>query len=355
MADPPGGNLVRIAALATAVPATQVNTEAIWSALGELWGRRMPGATTAMPRSRFLAAPLEWLMQPHGQSERTQQYRRHALELAFTVAQRVLDDSGIDPAQVGQFVCVSCTGFVLPSLDAQLIPRLGLRPQTTRLPITELGCGAGVSGISQAHQYLRAHPDRACLVVAVELPSLTFQPDDPSADNRLAALVFGDGAGAALLQGPAADGSRNKSPAWQVERCGTLLIPEGANDLGYELRDGGLAVVLTRRLAGLIESCLGDAVDRFLAEGHETRADIDLVVAHPGGTRILEAIERALGLRADQLCESRRVFMEYGNPSSAGIFFVLEGLRRRRSAAQALAISFGPGLSIELARLRLAS
>ena len=305
-----------------------------------------------MPRSRFLAAPLEWLMHPHGQSERTQQYREHALELAFTVAQRVLDDSDVDPARVGQFVCVSCTGFVLPSLDAQLIPRLGLLPQTTRLPITELGCGAGVSGIAQAHQYLRAHPESACLVVAVELPSLTFQPDDPSPDNRLAALVFGDGAGAALLEGATANGS-NGHPAWQVERCGTMLIPEGAPDLGYELRDGGLAVVLSRRLPGLIEARLPEAVDRFLAEGGETRADIDLVVAHPGGTKVLEAVEHALGLPADQLCESRQVFMEYGNPSSAGIFFVLEALAHHRTSAQALAVAFGPGLSIELARLRL--
>ncbi len=338
-----------ITGLATALPDGRTPTDAIWEALGEIRGRRFKGAALARdaPRARYLAAPLDWIMRPHGQTERTQAYLEHARRLAADAATAALNRAQVDRSAIGQVVCVSCTGFVLPSLDAELIPRLGLRPDTTRLPITELGCGGGVSGLGRCYDFVRAYPQKASLLVAVELPSLTFQPDDPSTDNLIAALVFGDGAGAAVIE------SATGSGGWQVLRTATLLVPEGGGDLGYELRDGGLKVILSRRLPDIIRGRLREVVDRFLAEDGATLADIDLVAAHPGGHRILDAVERSLELAPHQLQASRRVFMDYGNASSAGIFFVLQALLEERRPAEALAIAFGPGLSIELARLKL--
>lgn len=132
-------------------------------------------------------------------------------------------------------------------------------------------------------------------------------------------------------------------------------MPEGVSDLGYELRDGGLKVILSRRLPEIIGGQLRGVVDRFLAADGETLADIDLVAAHPGGHRILDSVERSLELVPDQIEASRQVFMNYGNASSAGIFFVLQALLEQHRPADALAIAFGPGLSIELARLKLSA
>lgn len=331
--------------MGTAVPPDRVPLEEIWQALRTVRGGHLPRA--AQPgegQYRHLAASLDWIMQPHTQTERTDAYLQHARRLASAASSAAMRAAAIDPTSVGLIICVSCTGFVLPSLDAELIPYLGLRRDTTRLPIAELGCGGGVAALGRAHDYLRAYPDRAVLVVAVETPSLTFQPEDRSLDNLVAALVFGDGAGAAVL-----DASPGRG--WRVTRAGSVLIPEGARHLGYELRDGGLRVILSRQLPDLIAVHLGPAVDHFLAEGGLSIRDLDHVVAHPGGPRVLDAVAASLDLSSELLQSSERVYSGVGNVSSATIFFVLEDLPRPSRPARALAIAFGPGLSIELALL----
>ncbi len=348
-ASPADSLAARISGLATTLPANRVETESIWAALATLNGRSFRGRPRGAeaPRSRFLAEPLEWVMQPHSLTERTDAYIEHARDLALRASSAALGRAGIDPERIGLLLFVCCTGFVLPSPDAQLIPLLGLRRETVRLPIAELGCGGGVAGLARARDYLRAEPNRAVLLVAVEVPSLTFQPDDHSTDNLIAALVFGDGAGAAVLEAGEGPGS------WQVLRTQSILVPEGAPDLGYELRDGGLRVILSRRLPSIIAAHLPAAVAAFLEDEGLRSADLDVVAAHPGGLRILDAIEQTLTLSPDRLAASRRVFLEYGNGSSAGIFFVLEALASAAGRGEGLAVAFGPGLSIELSRMRL--
>src|SRR2546430_15761597 len=193
-------------------------------------------------RTRNFAQPLTSLMERRTQSQQTDAYLQHARVLARQVCCTALDRSGVAPEAVGLVIGVSCTGVALRSLDAELIPLIGLRPDTARLPITELGCGGGVAGLARGLDYLRAYPERNVLLFAVEIPSLTFQPDDRSVDNLVAAMVFADGAGAVVLRGD--DGQRG----WTLEHAGTVLVPEGAHHLGYELRDGGLRVILRRGL-----------------------------------------------------------------------------------------------------------
>ena len=338
----------RVLTVATAVPPVSASVDEVWDAVGQARGRRMPRpAGIEGARTRYFAEPLSSLMAPRSQSHKTDSYLEHGRVLARQVCCEALEASGVARPDIGLLIGVSCTGVVLPSLDAELIPVLGLDPVVARLPITELGCGGGIGGMARALDYLRAYPDRAVLLFAVELPSLTFQPEDHSVDNLVAAMVFGDGAGALVVQAAdAADGC-------VIEQCGTMLVPAGARYLGYELRDGGLRVVLSRELPHVVEQHLGSAVASFLAGAGLTINDIDLVAAHPGGPRIFDAVERALGLAPKMLDVSREVFDAYGNASSAGIFFVLEELRRRGASGRALAIAFGPGLSIELALMRL--
>ena len=337
-----------IAGIATAVPPITATVDEVWDALGRARGRRMP----RLPRddgsrTRYFAQPVTSLMERRTQSQQTDAYLEHARVLARQVCCTALERSGLDPAEVGLVIGVSCTGLVLPSLDAELIPLIGLRPDVARLPITELGCGGGVAGLARGLDYLRAYPQRNVLLFAVEIPSLTFQPDDHSVDNLVAAMVFADGAGAVVLRGG------DRQPGWELEQCGTVLVPEGARHLGYELRDGGLRVILSRELPDVVEAHLRGAVDTFLAEAGLGLADVDAVAAHPGGPRIVDAIERALDLQPDALATSRAVFAGNGNASSAGIFFVFEEMQRAGISGRVLAIALGPGLSIELALMRV--
>jgi alkylresorcinol/alkylpyrone synthase len=343
---PPGH--AHVAGMATALPAITATVDEVWDALGRARGRRMPklqGDEGA--RTRYFAEPLASLMERRTQSQQTDAYLEHARVLARQVCCTALERSGIAPSDIGLVIGVSCTGLVLPSIDAELIPLIGLRPDVARLPITELGCGGGVAGLARGLDYLRAYPQRSVLLFAVEIPSLTFQPDDHSVDNLVAALVFADGAGAVVLR--AGEGL----PGWTLEHSGTVLVPEGAGHLGYQLRDGGLRVILSRELPDVVEAHLRGAVETFLEEAGLRQADLDAVAAHPGGPRIVDAIERALDLHPDALATSRSVFAGNGNASSAGIFFVLEELQRRGTRGRVLAIAFGPGLSIELALMRL--
>jgi alkylresorcinol/alkylpyrone synthase len=335
--------------MATAVPAVTATVDQVWEALGRARGRRMPRLQRDEgARTRYFAQPLTSLMERRTQSQQTDAYLEHARGLARRVCRTALERSGVAPTDIGLVVGVSCTGVVLPSLDAELIPLIGLRPAVARLPITELGCGGGVAGLARALDYLRAYPEKSVLLFAVETPSLTFHPDDRSVDNLVAAMVFADGAGAVVLRG--GDGLRG----WTLEHAGTVLVPEGARHLGYELRDGGLRVVLSRELPDVVEANVRGAVETFLAEAGLSLADVDAVAAHPGGPRIVDAIDRALGLQPDALATSRTVFASNGNASSAGIFFVLEEMQRCATRGRVLAIAFGPGLSIELALMRLA-
>src|SRR5437870_13766574 len=188
--------------MATAVPPVTATVDEVWDALGRTRGRRLPklqGEEGA--RTRFFAEPLTSLMERRSQSQQTDAYLDHARRLARRVCCDALDASRVSPSDIGLVIGISCTGVVLPSLDAELIPVIGLRPEVARLPITELGCGGGVAGLARGLDYLRAYPDRTVLLFAVEIPSLTFQPDDRSVDNLVAAMVFADGAGAVVLGG----------------------------------------------------------------------------------------------------------------------------------------------------------
>src|ERR1700732_484207 len=171
----------QVAGMATALPPITATVDEVWDALGRARGRRMPQLQGEEgPRTRYFAEPLTSLMERRTQSQQTDAYLEHARVLARRVCCRGLERSGLAPGDIGLVIGVSRTGFVLPSLDAELIPLIGLRPDVARLPITELGCGGGAAGLARGLGYLRAYPERSVLLFAVELPSLTFQPDDHS-------------------------------------------------------------------------------------------------------------------------------------------------------------------------------
>jgi alkylresorcinol/alkylpyrone synthase len=217
-----------------------------------------------------------------------------------------------------------------------------------RLPITELGCHAGAAALVHAHDYLIGHPGANVLVVSVELPTLSFQGKDASIPNIVSTAIFGDGAAAALVTGGAAPGA-------EVLGTRSWIFPRSIDALGFDLREDGFHVVLGRELPTMLKSELGGIVDGLLGPAGLRRQDLTSFVLHPGGRRILEAIQDELGFAAEACAPSWDVLRDYGNLSSATVLFVLdEWLHRRRPPAgsHGLVAAFGPGFSTELLLLR---
>ena len=284
---------------------------------------------------RFLVTPLDQLFQPRSLGSRMRQYEVEAPLLGELAATRALAAASTEPGDVDIVISVSCTGYMVPSLEVALGQRMGLRADVVRIPLTELGCSGGAAALSLAHRCLLGTPDAVVLVVCVELCSLTFDPEDQSLDNLTASLVFGDGAAAAVLTAGA--------PGLGITGSRAMLLPDTESLLGFRLVDSGFQPILSRHLPAVLGRGIAKTVSEFCD------SPVDFYAVHAGGPRIFEAVERALGLGPDSLSESRRVFREFGNLSSASILFVLSALADQHG--RGLALAFGPGLTLEMLAL----
>ncbi|MCK9518007.1 MAG: hypothetical protein M0R74_03105 [Dehalococcoidia bacterium] len=272
--------------------------------------------------------------------ERNDIYQQHAVRLASHAA------TGLepDPAKLRALVTSSCTGYSVPGWGGSLVEQLGLRCDTMLLPITEAGCAGGLVALARTTDFLRSHPGGA-LVVACELCSLAFQPD-ATEGNLTASLIFGDGAGAALLE-------TGTGPALEVIDSASMLIPRSREVLGFALTDTGFYPILDRRLVDLLPAATGHAAAALLARHGLTLEDVGAWLVHPGGARILERLAAHLRLGEGALRWSWDSLREAGNTSSAAIFDVLRRyLAEPRPQEWALVIGFGPGVSVELLLVR---
>jgi len=297
---------------------------------------------------RHSVLPLEALQRPRTLGETMGLYREHSLRLGRTVAAGCLERAGVAANQVDLIVTVSCTGFMVPSLDAYLANDLGLRPDVRRLPITQLGCFAGAAALAHARDFVIAYPDAHVLVVSVELPTLSFQRGDASAGNLASTALFGDGAAAVMVTGRPVPGAAMLATA-------SHLVPKSLEVLGFDLRDDGFHAVLGRALPQIVRAQAPALVRRLLDRAGVQRSAVSAYVLHPGGPRVLEAAVAALELRAEQIAPSWSVLREYGNLSSASVLFVLDRwMTDRRPAAGTHAVlgAFGPGFSAELVLLQ---
>jgi alkylresorcinol/alkylpyrone synthase len=339
---------VRLAGFGGAVPEHRATTAELAAVLAQVWphlGRRAASlADQSAGIGRHLARPPAHLVRPLSLSAQTARYRRVAAGLAERAARQALAGAGAGADDVGLLVTASCTGFVLPGVDSLLVPRLGLRAGVTRMPFSLFGCGGGAAGLARACDWARSHPGEAALVVAVELPSVTFRPDDTSVDNLLSALVFGDGAAAVVAVA-------NGGPGLRVGRTASHLVPGSAAALGFRLADTGLEVVLSRRLPRLLATVLPAVVAGFLDGARAP--ELDAVAVHPGGPTVIGAVERCLGLAPEQTAASWETLRRTGNTSAAAILSVLAALAASLPAprGRGLAIGFGPGLGVELLEL----
>jgi alkylresorcinol/alkylpyrone synthase len=301
-------------------------------------------------KTRASVVPIEEVFHPRDFETQNGLYREWAREIGIGLARRTLAAASLGPSDVDFLVSVSCTGFMIPALDAFVADALGMGPRLARLPITESGCAGGVVGLARANDYLRAHPDRAALVIAVELSSLTFQRWDRSATNVVSTAIFGDGGAAAVLVGPEHPRARGAALG-RVLDAESVFFPGTTRLMGFELRNAGLQIVLDKGLAPFIRREVVPAVDAFLQPRGLRREDVARWILHPGGRRVIEVMSERLSLKPRDLAATEAVLGAHGNMSSVTVLFVLDEILRcdRPSAGEkGLLGAFGPGFGAEL-------
>src|ERR1700722_7595056 len=344
-----------IVATATAVPEHTISREDVKLYLGRVFDipeRRLEAMMSivdnAQVHSRQMIFPLDYTIQSRSLEKTNQEYMQHAIELGRRAAEECLQRARMTPQDIDMIVTVSCTGFMIPSLDAHLINLMGFRSNVRRMPFTELGCAAGAMALGRAADYLKAHPGGNVLIIAVELPSLTFQRKDISQANLISSILFGDGAAAVLVSGKA-----EKGPKILVSE--TYTFPYSLGAMGFDLRDSGFHILLSKDVPEMIGLKIRGLVDGFLERQGRKQEDIKGWILHPGGARLLGNVEKELGLCKCDTQPSWDILANVGNLSSATILFILqEWLEKRplKSGEYALAAAFGPGFSAEFLLLQ---
>ena len=347
--------MITITSTATAVPPNVLSRELVkeyYARTFSLSGRRLEAMYEVLDNSRidkrFSLFPVDYLIEPRSLTLKNSEYREHAIALSRQVAAEALARANRDPSEVDMIVSVSCTGFMIPSVEAYLIGEMGFRPDVRRLPITELGCAAGAVGLTRAWEYLQVHPNATVLLIAVELPTLTFQRGDVSQANLISAALFGDGVAAAVITEGA-----EKGPA--ILDSQSYLFPASIDAMGFDLKDTGFHIVLSREVPDLIRENIGGLLEGFLSRNELTQKQIKAFVLHPGGQKLLGYMQEELGLCACQVQPSWDVLREYGNLSSASVLFVLHEWMTRgevKPGDRGFLAAFGPGFSAEMLLLQ---
>lgn len=276
-------------------------------------------------------------------AERMRVYAEEAGPLALRAATNAVAESGFAPDSFTHLVTVSCTGFAAPGVDLALIRGLGLRPTVERTHVGFMGCHGALNGLRVANAYASADPAARVLVCAVELCSLHYYYGS-AADKLVANAIFADGAAAIAGTG---EGSE-----WAVAATGSCLIPESAGEMAWTVGDRGFEMTLSRKVPGRIAGAVRPWLEAWLGGNGLSVAEVGSWAVHPGGPKILSAVEEGLGLPPDALAASRGVFADYGNMSSPTVLFVLDRLRRADAARPCLALGFGPGLVAEAVLFR---
>lgn len=302
----------------------------------------------AQVHKRHSIFPIEYIVEPRPLSKTNDEYIEHAIKLGREAAEKCLERAALKPTDIDLIITVSCTGFMIPSLDAHLINLMGFRSNIRRMPFTELGCAAGAMALGRAADYLKAEPGGNVLIIAVELPTLTFQRKDISQANLISSVLFGDGAAAVIVSGKELRGPR-------ILVSETYTFPDSLGAMGFDLKDSGFHILLDKSVPEMIGAKIRCLMDGFLGRHGRKREDIKGWILHPGGARLLGNVEEALGLTKNDTQPSWDILGNVGNLSSATILFILQEWLEKRPlnpGDYAVAAAFGPGFSAEFLLLQ---
>jgi alkylresorcinol/alkylpyrone synthase len=347
---------MRIASIGRALPPNYCAQEDLIAGFRELWSARIPNIRrfeeihrNAEVGGRHLVLPMAEYLALDSFTRSNDLFIRHGLELGADAIRDGLERAGLGADALRHIFFVSVTGIATPSLDARLVNRLGLRSDIKRTPIFGLGCVAGAAGLARVHDYLKAYPNEAALLLSVELCSLSFHLDDLSLPNIVACALFGDGAAAAICTG-----TELESSGPEVVATRSVFYPNTEDTMGWEVTSEGFKIVLSGAVPKVARGLRKD-VDAFLAEHGLTLDAIESFVCHPGGPRVLEALEESLERPREAFELSWRSLRAIGNLSSASVLLILRDTlaeRRPPRGSYGLLLAMGPGFCSELVLLR---
>ena len=351
---------MQIVSATSAFPKHYYSQEMLFAALQEFWGDQLakPEVLRRLHKNvgvdgRFLSLPIDAYPLLKGWGEANDHWIRTALELGYCSVSRALTGAGVEARNVGALFFTSVTGIASPSIDARLINRLGFSPNVKRVPMFGLGCVAGAARIARAADYVRAYPDEAAVLLAVELCSLTLQREDLSIANMISAGLFGDGAAAVVIAGDKCDWLR-PSAGPRIVATRSIFYPDTEEMMGWDISESGFRIVLSPEVPELIRRKLGGDVDSFLADLGRDRGEVGSWVLHTGGPKVLQATAESLGLKDGQLAASWDCLRRVGNLSSASVLVVLEDVMTNRRPAPGtfgLLAAMGPGFCSDLVAL----
>ena len=344
-----------LVSLATSVPPHLFHQNQILEAARKVMADRYPQFETLSSlfantgiRHRYAVKPMEWYLERRGWPERTLAFLEGAESLFVDVARKALARADLTAGDIDTIVTVCSTGIATPTLEARVAGQLGFRADVSRVPVFGLGCAGGVSGLSIASRLAQARPGTNVLLVALELCTLAVRHDELTKANIVAASLFGDGAAAAILR--AGDGG-----ATQIEASGEKQWPDTLEIMGWSVDPEGFGVIFQRTIPDFVRENMRPAIAEILSRMELSTHDIDRFVCHPGGAKVIAALERALSLDQGTLDHEREIIADYGNMSAPTVLFVLERARAQGLPPRSLLIALGPGFTASCVALRQAA
>jgi alkylresorcinol/alkylpyrone synthase len=346
---------VSLLGLATAVPPHQIEQAAVADVARRIYARsfaRYPKLVDVFANAgierRYSVRPLEWFMTPRDWPERTQAYLEGASALFVAAARAALDRARIAARDVDVIVTVSSTGIATPSLEARVFTEMGFRPGVLRVPVFGRGCGGGVAGLALGTRLARAEPGEIVLVVAVETNTLAFRGDRGKKADVISSALFGDGAAACVLR---QELNGQIQDALRIGVGAEHTWPNTLDIMGWTVDPAGLGVVLARSLPRFLEQRLAAPARRFV---ETARLVAPHFICHPGGAKVLDAVESAIRLQTGSLRDERAVLRGHGNMSAPSVLFVLERALKRGIRGPAMLAALGPGFTASFLALESA-
>ncbi|MHC0035739.1 type III polyketide synthase [Pseudoneobacillus sp. C159] len=323
--------------------------------------RILPAFQNGQIEKRHFVKGLDWFRENHSFSEKNNLYIKEATDLGKKAIESCLTSNyylqqQVEFDEIDAIFMISSSGIATPSIEARIMNILPFSPHTKRIPIWGLGCAGGASGLSRGYEYCLAFPNAKVLILSIELCSLTFQKSDLSKSNLIGTSLFADGVACVLMVGdevPLNHLSKKATLPKIIDTLSTLKM-DSLDVMGWEIKDEGLYVVFSKSIPSIIESWLKPNMAKFLSINQLTVEDIQHYIAHPGGMKVLEAYKKALNIEGTKLNHSLQVLKEFGNMSSATIFYVLDQFMQKDLSKGDLGIicALGPGFSSELLLVR---
>ena len=340
---------VHLTGLATATPPNELPQDIVLDNARRILGpkysqfeRMAKTFTTSGVEKRYSIASLDWFQDPKSWPERNALYLSGSKQLFIDAATRALEDAGLSADEIDTVVSVSSTGIATPTLEALVFKEMGFRTDVHRVPVFGLGCAGGVSGLSIARTIAAAKPDTNVLMVAFEACTLSFRSDRLTKADIIATVLFGDGAAAAVLTSKPLS---HPVKSIEVDNGQEEIWPDTLDIMGWDVDDAGLGVIFDRSIPAFTEEHFAKAAHQALNRSNLTIGEVDRFVCHPGGAKVVEAIETSLDLTADSLQAERKVLKDYGNMSAPTALFVLDKVLKEGRSGKMVMCALGPGFT----------